>query len=179
MIVTGSCSQKGDTITYGPYADIAPFSKSQMSLHFENNSPFITVTKASKLVEISHWGNVAVEEEFELRHDGAKLKGTFSRYDYQRTRVIFDYTNPHFWKQGHAPAHIPTLTQILPVDATDFYYRDEIGNISTSMVEYTDENVILQLAPRFPLFGGWRFGYYMGYNLPLSSYVFWDYEDSG
>jgi oligosaccharyltransferase complex subunit alpha (ribophorin I) len=45
-----------------------------MKLHFENNKPFLTATSVSKDIEVSHWGNVAVDELYELRHDGAKLK---------------------------------------------------------------------------------------------------------
>ena len=30
------------------------------------------------------WGNIAVEETIDIRHVGAKLKGSFSRLDFQR-----------------------------------------------------------------------------------------------
>jgi len=56
----------------------------EMVIHSENNSPFLTVTDMHRLVEVSHWGNIAVEETFDVRHSGAKLKGSFSRFDYQR-----------------------------------------------------------------------------------------------
>jgi oligosaccharyltransferase complex subunit alpha (ribophorin I) len=76
---------KGDTLTYGPYENVKPYSSSDITVHFENNRPFITVRRLVREIEISHWGNVAVEETYEdLAHDGAKLKGAFSRYDYQR-----------------------------------------------------------------------------------------------
>ena len=39
-----------------------------------------------RIIEVSHWGNIAVEEHIEVRHSGAILKGPFSRYDYQRTQ---------------------------------------------------------------------------------------------
>ena len=53
-------------------------------VHYENNSPFLTVTRMTRVIEVSHWGNIAVEETFEMLHSGAVLKGSFSRYDYQR-----------------------------------------------------------------------------------------------
>ena len=53
-------------------------------VHFENNSPFLTVTQMTRVIEVSHWGNIAVEETYDLVHSGAVLKGPFSRYDYQR-----------------------------------------------------------------------------------------------
>jgi len=38
----------------------------------------------TRVIEVSHWGNIAVEETYDLVHSGAVLKGPFSRYDYQR-----------------------------------------------------------------------------------------------
>ena len=38
----------------------------------------------ARVIEVSHWGNIAVEENVDLKHTGAVLKGPFSRYDYQR-----------------------------------------------------------------------------------------------
>ena len=57
-----------------------------MKIHSENNTPFLTITSLERIVEVSHWGNIAVEEHIEVRHTGAILKGPFSRYDYQRTQ---------------------------------------------------------------------------------------------
>ena len=57
-----------------------------MVVHYENNSPFLTLTSMMRVIEVSHWGNIAVEETFDLRHSGAALKGPFSRYDYQRSQ---------------------------------------------------------------------------------------------
>eukprot|EP01118_Nematostelium_gracile_P010222 TRINITY_DN3502_c0_g1_i1.p1 TRINITY_DN3502_c0_g1~~TRINITY_DN3502_c0_g1_i1.p1 ORF type:complete len:461 (+),score=110.48 TRINITY_DN3502_c0_g1_i1:83-1465(+) len=149
----------GDQITYGPYLEHSGLKFEPLNIHFVNNKPFITVTSLQRDIEVSHWGNVAIEETYELRHDGAKLKGAFNRYDYQRS-------------YGNAPAHIPLMRHVLLPGASDIYYRDEIGNISTSKITIEKEKFILDLTPRFPLFGGWRFGFYMGYNLPTSSYLF-------
>ena len=60
--------------------------QSELLVHYENNSPFLTVTKLTRTVEVSHWGNIAVEEILDIVHSGAKLKGSFSRYDYQRNQ---------------------------------------------------------------------------------------------
>lgn len=61
---------------------------------------------------------------------------------------------------------------MLPASARDVYYRDEIGNISTSHLHETEEGVELELRPRFPLFGGWKTNYYIGYNVPSYQYLF-------
>lgn len=55
-----------------------------MKIHYENNTPFLTISSITRTIEVSHWGNIAVEETIDLRHTGAYLKGPFSRYDYQR-----------------------------------------------------------------------------------------------
>lgn len=55
-----------------------------MSVHYENNAPFLTITNLERVIEVSHWGNIAVEETIDLKHSGAALKGPFSRYEYQR-----------------------------------------------------------------------------------------------
>lgn len=75
-------------------------------------------------VEISHWGNIAVEEIYELLHAGARLVGGFSRIDYQMMRP----------GPGATPS-FKTLVATLPAQASNIYYRDQIGNISTSAVK--------------------------------------------
>ena len=66
---------------------------------------------------------------------GAKLKGSFSRYDFQR--------NPQ-----SGPSAVKSYKTILPAAAKDVYYRDEIGNISTSHLREDDDSVELELRPR-------------------------------
>lgn len=152
-------STQDSTITYGPYNDIAPFSLDQMIVHYENNSPFMTVTRLERFIEISHWGNIAVEEHIEIVHTGAKLKGSFSRYDYQR-----DTSSSH-----HS---IKSYKTILPAAAHSIYYRDTNGNISTSQIRVRKDWIELELRPRFPLFGGWRSSYILGYSVPSYQYLF-------
>lgn len=52
------------------------------------------------------------------------------------------------------------------------YYRDEIGNISTSHLQVLDDSVEVEIRPRFPLFGGWKTHYIIGYNLPSYEYLY-------
>lgn len=61
---------------------------------------------------------------------------------------------------------------LLPSSARDVYYRDEIGNISTSNLREGDEHVEMEIRPRFPLFGGWKTHYYIGYNVPSYQYLY-------
>ena len=149
------------SITYGPYENVKPFEQSELSVHFENNAPFLNVNSLQRTIEISHWGNVAVEETIDLYHNGAKLKGPFSRFDYMR-------------KQGGSSS-VKALKTLLPATAADVYYRDEIGNISTSNLRAASKKndfAELEIRPRFPLFGGWKTHYTVGYNVPAYQYLF-------
>jgi len=151
------------TISYGPYENINPFTQTELLVHYENNSPFLSVSRLERLIEVSHWGNVAVEESVHLSHSGAILKGPFSRYEYQR--------------EQSGMASIKSFKQVLPAAAADVYYRDEIGNISTSHLRVLEDAVEVDLRPRFPLFGGWKTHYILGYNLPSYEYLFNNGED--
>lgn len=155
----GSPSKSDEVIEYGPFKDIAPYSQDAMKIHYENNAPFLTITDITRTIEVSHWGNIAVEETVDLRHTGAMLKGPFSRYDYQR-------------QSDSGISSIKSFTTILPAAAQDVYYRDEIGNISTSHLLVLDDSVEMEIRPRFPLFGGWKTHYMVGYNLPSYEYLY-------
>lgn len=152
-------SQNENVLSFGPYENVAPTSVSELTVHYENNSPFLTVNRLERTIEVSHWGNIAVEERIEIVHDGAKLKGSFSRFDYQR-------------EQNSGISSIKAFKTILPAAARDVYYRDDIGNISTSNMYVKHDSVELTLRPRFPLFGGWKTRYVIGYNLPSYEYLY-------
>jgi len=155
---TKPVSQSDSNINYGPFEDKAAFSEAPLRVHEENNTPFLAVSSMERVIEVSHWGNIAVEEHIDIRHSGAKLKGSFSRFDYQR--------------QQDGIASVKSFKTVLPASAKDVYYRDEIGNISTSNMKELDESVDVELRPRFPLFGGWKTRYCLGYNVPSYEYLF-------
>lgn len=146
---TKPVSYSDGVITYGPYDDIAPTSIDKMTVHYENNSPFLTVTELTRYIEVSHWGNIAVEEHINLLHTGATLKGSFSRYEFQR--------------DGNSGMNsVKSFKTLLPASADKPYYRDHNGNVSTSNMRVRKDFVELDLRPRFPLFGGWKTSYTLG-----------------
>ena len=69
---------------------------------------------------------------------GALLKGPFSRFDYQR--------NPNSGQSA-----VKSYTTLLPAAAQDVYYRDEIGNISTSHLRNSEDYTELIIRPRYVL----------------------------
>jgi oligosaccharyltransferase complex subunit alpha (ribophorin I) len=145
----------GTDLVFGPYTDVgagAGASFSNLDIHYENNAPFAKAKEAIREIEVSHWGNVAFEEYLEVVHAGAKLTGGFSRIDFQMRR---------------APASFQGLVAMLPPGAKNIYYRDQIGNISTSSVRHRPQGVELGIESRFPLFGGWKTQFYQGYSVPV------------
>lgn len=156
---TKPVSLSDSTITYGPFRDRAPFTAGEMVIHGENNAPMLVVSNLVRVVEVSMWGNIAIEETIDVVHKGASLKGSFSRYEFQR--------------ESSGVSSVKNFKTLLPAAAKDVYYRDDIGNISTSHMKVMDDAVELDLRPRFPLFGGWKTHYVVGYNVPSYEYLFY------
>ncbi|KAM3141428.1 hypothetical protein pb186bvf_006546 [Paramecium bursaria] len=163
---------RNNVLEYGPYQDIKPFSHLKTKLHLENNSPLVTFTQAIKTVELSHWGNILIEEQYTLRNEGARIDGEFSRVTFNK------------YASNVGQHSIKSYNSYLPIDTWGIYYRDEIGNISTSNAarvvynyDQTQKNsngentVLVQLRPRFAVFGGWKANFVLGYNLPTKKYL--------
>merc|ERR1711902_24793 len=119
----------------------------------------LVVSSLSRIIEVSMWGNLAVEETIDVVHRGAQLKGSFSRYEFQR--------------ENSGVSSVKNFKTLLPAAASNVYYRDDIGNISTSHMKVMEDAVELDLRPRFPLFGGWKTHYVVGYNVPSYEYLFY------
>lgn len=100
-----------------------------------------------------------MEENVNLKHTGAVLKGPFSCCHFQRQP-----------KSGISSIH--SFKTILPTAAQDIYYQDEIGNIYTSHLFILDDPIEMEVWPHFLLLGGWKTHYIIGYNLPGYEYVY-------
>ncbi|KAF0696820.1 Aste57867_12482 [Aphanomyces stellatus] len=150
-------SLHGSTLTYGPYdsvvAPLAALAHPQsLAVHFQHNEPFLTITSLVKEIEVSMWGRISTEEVIDMEHTGATLRGGFSRLDYASNHL----TSASFRSfRAHLPKH-----------AANIYYRDQIGNITTSHVTAADARTDVELLARFPLFGGWKTQFYLGYAVP-------------
>ncbi|KAI1306964.1 proteasome regulatory particle base subunit [Mortierella claussenii] len=152
---------KNNQVILGPYNDVKPLEHGIFEIQYQLIGPVPHVRHLRRDIEVSQWGNnLAVEEHYNFVNKGAELKGQFSRLDFQR--------NPMAIREGNVI--IALLTQI-PKLARDIYYRDEIGNISTSILTEQPDRILFTLKPRFPIFGGWNTTWYTGYNVPLSEYL--------
>ncbi|XP_019417092.1 PREDICTED: dolichyl-diphosphooligosaccharide--protein glycosyltransferase subunit 1A [Lupinus angustifolius] len=151
---------QGSELKYGPYENLPPFSYLPVVVHFENNQPFAVAKELVREIEISHWGNVQITEHYSLVHGGAQSKGEFSRLDYQSRPYV------------RGASAFRRLVAKLPPRAHSVYYRDEIGNISTSSLWGDSKKTELEIEPRYPMFGGWKTEFTIGYGLPLKDFLF-------
>ncbi|CAI8583477.1 unnamed protein product [Vicia faba] len=158
--VVEPAKRAGSEIRYGPYDSRTPYSYSPVLVHFENNNPFAVVEELVREIEISHWGSIQITERYKLVHAGARHKGVFSRVEYQ-TR-----------SGASGVSSFKSLLAKLPPRVHSVYYRDEIGNISSSHLRTDFLKSELEFEPRYPLFGGWKSTFLIGYGLPLQDFLF-------
>jgi oligosaccharyltransferase complex subunit alpha (ribophorin I) len=157
--------RQGSTLTYGPYktADEHPSSIMPVTVRYEFTKPVIRCTLLERDIEVSHWGgNLAVEDRFWLQNDGASLLKQFSRVSY----AMKIYTN--------APSTaVKTLKFPLKPGSVDPYFTDDIGNVSTSKFRpgQGKRDGLLELRPRYPIYGDWKYSFKIGWNNALSSFL--------
>jgi oligosaccharyltransferase complex subunit alpha (ribophorin I) len=151
-------NQSGEKIIYHLTEEVLPFATKKLSIHYLNNKPLMVFNYATKTYQVSHWGNIAVTEEYQLENIGAKLIGEFGRIDYDEGLT------------GGKNA-MRKIRATLPLRSWGLWYRDEIGNVSTSVARREMNDVDLELTPRFPILGGWKSNYDIGYNLPTKFHV--------
>ncbi|KAJ4849787.1 Dolichyl-diphosphooligosaccharide--protein glycosyltransferase subunit 1B [Turnera subulata] len=155
----------GMELKYGPYEDRPPYSFSPVIVHFENNNAFAVVEELVREIEVSHWGNLQVTEHYKVVHAGARHKGVFSRVEYQSRPSLSGVSS------------FKHLLLRLPPKVHSVYYRDNIGNISSSHLRTDLRKSELEIEPRYPLFGGWKSTFVIGYGLPLEDFLFESSDD--
>lgn len=164
--VVSSVDKSGKTITYGPYEhgqELVEFDYEPLQIRFEPSSSFeyLTVNDLKKELWVSHWGsNVAVEEWYTLQHNGPQLKTEFSRIDYLRSSYLHSQSTV-----------VKQVSLDLPAGAHGVYYRDDVGNVSTSNFREEKKKSVLELRPRYPLFGGWIYSWFHGFNVDIKDFV--------
>jgi oligosaccharyltransferase complex subunit alpha (ribophorin I) len=96
----------------------------------------------------------------------SRLTKPFSRYEYALAMT----------SDGEAVLPVTGLRFQIPFKATNISFRDAIGNISTShyAIRETKKSPphvgILDVSPRYPLYGGFSTSFEISYNIPLETY---------
>jgi oligosaccharyltransferase complex subunit alpha (ribophorin I) len=154
--VEPDAASSGNQHSFGPYTDVAPHSHKSVHIHYENvGAPLSASVK--RVLEVSHWGSrCEVMDEWDLNNFGPRLKKPFSRIDFSRSAM---------YQQGSTAVNNVAFT--LPKHARDAYFRDFDGNVSWSHFRSEAGKSILEIRPRFPIYGGWHYHWMQGYDLPL------------
>lgn len=153
--------KQGSTFTYGPYNNIPAGAEEFVSVRYEFTKPVTHASLLERDLEVSHWGgNLASEERYWLTNQGAELKNHFSRVEWQKQ----SYMNP-------PTSALKALNLPLHPGAVDAYFTDDIGNVSTSRFRPGKKENLLELKPRYPVFGGWKYSFRVGWNADLNSYL--------
>ena len=158
---TPSPERQGSTFTYGPYENTPAGVEQEASVRYEFTKPLIHARLLERDIEISQWGgNLATEERYWLENIGAHLTNHFSRVTWASTQ----YYNPptSALKQLNIPLQIGSLNP---------YFTDDIGNVSTSRFRSNLREATLELKPRYPVFGGWKYSFRVGWDANLKSFL--------
>ena len=153
--------RQGTTFTYGPYESIPAGAEQEASVRYEFTKPLIHATLLERDIEISQWGgNLASEERYWLTNKGANLADHFSRVTWAATQ----YYNP-------PTSALKMLTVPLQIGSLNPYFTDDIGNVSTSRYRSNLREAVLELRPRYPVFGGWKYSFRIGWDANLKSFL--------
>lgn len=152
---------QGSTVTYGPYEKLEPGASKVAELRFESSQPLAVVRSVAREIEVSHWGgNIAFEDSYSLTNHAAELAKPFDRIAFAQSA----YYNPR-------STAVRAIGLRLPAGTRDAYFVDEIGNVSTSRFRSSPREAVLELKPRYPIFGGWNYTFTVGWNNDLKRYL--------
>lgn len=130
-------------------------------MRYEFTKPLIHASLLERDLEISHWGgNLATEERYWLVNQGAELSNHFSRVSWATTQ----YYNP-------PTSALKALNVPLKVGSLNPYFTDDIGNVSTSRFRSNVREANLELRPRYPVFGGWKYSFRVGWDADLKGFL--------
>jgi len=153
--------RQGSTFTYGPYGEVPAGAEQLVSVRYEFTKPVIHATLLERDIEISHWGgNLATEERYWIVNKGASLANHFSRVSWATTQ----YYNP-------PTSALKSLNLPLKVGSLNPYFTDDIGNVSTSRYRSNLREANLELKPRYPVFGGWKYSFRIGWDAEVKNFL--------
>lgn len=165
LISSEDPERQGSAFTYGPYdtEKIPAGTTYPVTVRYEFTKPVLVSSVLERDVEVSHWGgNLATEERYWLRNDGATLADNFDRVKW----AMQNY---------HAQVPVAALKELkvpLKPGSIDPYFTDDIGNVSTSRFRPNNaREAFLELKPRYPLFGGWKYSFRIGWNNGLKAFL--------
>ncbi|EMR67558.1 putative oligosaccharyltransferase alpha subunit protein [Eutypa lata UCREL1] len=146
--------KQGSKLTYGPFPEVPAGAVSPATVRYEFTKPVTYVSELERDIEVSHWGgNIAFEDRYTLHNHGANLSSQFNRVEWARAQFYKPETSA-----------LKELQFPLQVGSKDAYFTDAIGNVSTSRFRTNRKEALLEIKPRYPVFGGWKYPFTIGWN---------------
>ncbi|KAJ1643741.1 dolichyl-diphosphooligosaccharide--protein glycosyltransferase subunit 1 [Coemansia asiatica] len=157
-----SSRDKGDVV-FGPFTALSNQTGASVSVVFRDNGEQMEATRYRREYFVSHWADdLHVADHLDVRNRGPMLPAN-GLDKVQQTVTAYMQGRDNLVKSFLAP---------VPRDAREFYFVDHIGNVSTSALgPATGGSRLLQLKPRFPIPGSWRYAWRHGFSLPLAKYL--------
>ncbi|SCU79343.1 LAFA_0B02520g1_1 [Lachancea sp. 'fantastica'] len=153
-----SCVNEGGELTCGTYSSLEAFTEeTPIRILFDHNLPLPRVSTLNRDIWASHWAStLQFEEYYELINDAAPLAEGFSRADYMKGQYAFKPSG-----------HLTALEMVLPSRSEDHYFTDLVGAVST--FKFLQDHLFLK--PRYPIFGGWKYNFTIGWTNTLSQFL--------
>ncbi|WBW74269.1 dolichyl-diphospho-oligosaccharide-protein glycosyltransferase Ost1 [Schizosaccharomyces osmophilus] len=158
--------RKGNTLVYETRSLVVPGdSEEEIQVRFEHTNPLPNALDFQMQVELHQYRQkIDVSERIIVENRSAKLKNPFDRARW----YMKNFYNP-------VSTAINRFLINLPKDVSDVSYTDEVGNITTSHMRTEPKQTVLELLPRYPVFGGWNYLYKLAWSMPYSTFA--DQED--
>ena len=155
-------TKQGARLTYGPFdTEVPAGATSPVRVRYEFTHPVVYFAELERDIEVSHWGgNIAFEERYTMYNHGANLSSLFNRVKWAQQQ----YFNPQTFA-------LKELKFPLKGGSEDAYFTDVIGNVSTSRFRSTSREALLEIKPRYPVFGGWKYPFTVGWNAAAKNFL--------
>jgi len=154
-------TRKSKQHNFNVVKDVAPWTLKRHTFTLHLDTDCTQFIEANRTVTISHWGNVKIQDQLNLRNNGAEFIGEY---------------NPILMPKYKPESMFHGISIDLPKNAWGFSYRDEIGNISSTKATIEKQRANIYIQPRFPLFGQWNATWEIEYNLPVEDLVRYNKE---
>lgn len=141
------------------------FKNQKIKFYFAMNNAFDIFTSYKRDLDISLWGNIKETNKIDITNKGAELDGEFSNID-------FIPTDPQTGKNS-----LRWMTTQLPGELSGLSITDEIGNVTKPIAHKRDNSIVLNLIPRFPLFGKWKSSWFISYNQKTTKFLFRNFRE--
>ncbi|KAJ3271344.1 proteasome regulatory particle base subunit [Terramyces sp. JEL0728] len=160
---TDNAVKKGKDLLY-KFENVNRGTFKELNVHYYNNHAALIAKTFKKQVKVAYWSPILhFQEDYEMHHEGAKLKGQFSRVDYKLHQYAAHQTNV-----------LQSYNAILPPNAYNVYMKDLVGNVSTTHFRNEKKQSVLEIQPRYPVYGGWRYSWWHGWTVDFSQFGSFD-----